>query len=144
MTEKIEIRNIKVYDPLDDGIDAKAYRKIKAYLERFSTQAYYVFHDGLQEKVLKSKLEKNTTLDEFLFGEKGYLKRGGGENTIIFLNGRFYAEYKGSEIFQAPDLDQIAKETNSIPFAFSYSSSMNEYFKKQEFINSVLKIEDKK
>lgn len=117
----MDIHDIKVYNPKDDGLDYKAYLKIKAYFEKLSTKAFDIFNKGLAKKVLNSKIDKNTNLREFLFGEKGYLVKR--QISVIFLDGKHHSTYPSDISPSSDDLEKFAKATNSIPFAFSFSKS---------------------
>lgn len=117
----MDIKDLKVYDPKSDGITAEKVREISEAIDKMHPRASYFFKDGLTEKVLDSKIAGNgLTLRKFLSGKNGYLAKK-GEVCVVFMDGKFHSEYNGSNF---PDLDKLEKETNSIPFAFSYSSAI--------------------
>jgi hypothetical protein len=118
---KINIGNIKVYNPKDDGLDAKRYNEIINSLSKLSPTACNVFEDNLENRVLDSKIEGNLTLRDFLLGEDGYLRKY-PEMTVIFIDGKWKSTYLNKDI-DSKTLNKLMEETNSIPFAFRYTHS---------------------
>ena len=130
----VDIKEIKVYDPKQDGLDFQTYERAFLAVEQVSPRAADLLLDGLHNRILKSKVDGQKTLREFLFGKDGYFSGKETFAAVMFLDGRFKEEYN---IPTYPNLDTIANETNSIPLMFFHDPEGEHYLKLREAMTRI-------
>ena len=108
----VDIRDIIVYDPKNDGYDL-------AYLIKFEANSGR-FLDGLYEKLRGSRVEDGKTLQDFLYADNGYFLRKLTVKAVAFMDGRFHSEYDASsgadERLFHTSWEVESRDKNAIPF----------------------------
>ncbi len=111
----MDIREINVFDP------KVSYTDLCARADRMN------YHVKLLEQVSQSDIGNGRTLEDFLCNNKtGYFRRNNVE-LVIFLKGKFHSEYPNWRSISEKQLDQIAKDTNAIPFIYHAPIELDEY-----------------
>jgi hypothetical protein len=122
----MKIEDLKVYDPKQDGLDFQSYSKEYDSLFAINMKKAYDFNDSLYQKIQNSKVESGVTLDKFL---DDFFANQDNIVAVVFVDGKLYSQLDRTS-YKKLNLDEIAKETGSIPFAFSYFPEVEEYLKK--------------
>ena len=73
-----------------------------------------------------SIVDRDATLDEYLFGEDGYLINRDKKTTIVFMDGKFHSQHDGRFSLSDEEFIALGCENNSIPFMFSYAPPKNQ------------------
>ena len=111
----LDIKEIRVFDP------EVTYAQLCTRPDRMN------YHLELLEQVSQSDIGNGRTLEDFLCDkETGYFRRNNVE-LVIFLKGKFHSEYSNSRPISEKQLDQIAKDTNAIPFIYHAPIELDEY-----------------
>ena len=132
----MDIQDVKVYDPKQDGLDFETYRKAYDAAMAVNRKAAYAMNDGLFQKVENSEVEHGRTLGAFLNDEDGFFQNHSETVAVLFMDGRFHSQYD-REGYKTLELDKLAQQSNAIPFAFSYFPEVDEYLRKQDAIQAL-------
>lgn len=132
----MDIKDVKVYDPKQDGLDFETYRKAYDAAMAVNRRAAYAMHGGLFQKVEDSEVEHGRTLGAFLNDAKGFFQNHPETVAVLFMDGRFHSQYD-REGYKTLELDKLAQQSNSLPFAFSHFPEVDEYLQKQEFFQAL-------
>ena len=126
----IDIKKIKVYNPRDDGWDYETYLAIFKYVKReLGQEVLSKLRTSLEQKVLSSEVEEGLTLREYLKGYDGYFSTHPDVAHVVFVDGRFHSEYQNGKLDLTKKREEIAKETNSIPFIYGRSPLIETLYK---------------
>lgn len=123
----MDLEEIKVYNPKEDGFDYDVFKKTYNFLsKRYGIGVANNFQELINNKVLDSRVEGKETLREYLWGldEKGldgYFEDNEEEiEGVIIMDGKVRAKYKSlNEIPNEKDLETLAKAFDSMTFVYS-------------------------
>lgn len=126
----VKIQDLRVYDPMRDGLDFVTYNKLYSVVSSVSAVAANAMFDGIQAKVEESPIRDGQTLREFLYGSEGFFPAHRDIRAVLFMNGRFLADYT-DEGWKHLSLEEVAIKSNAIPFLFFSLPSQVEAYLQQ-------------
>ena len=114
----VDIRDIIVYDPKNDGYDLTAYLTEVDPVK--SAKFAGKILDRLYKKLRESRVEGDKTLENFLYANDGYFLQRPTVKAVVFMDGRFHSEYDASsgadENLFHTTWDVEHRDKNAIPF----------------------------
>ncbi|MBM3232630.1 hypothetical protein FJZ18_00485 [Candidatus Pacearchaeota archaeon] len=105
------IDQISVYNPGDEGHTKKT-------MLALPESGAEILIKSIHDKALRGIVDGGTTLDDYLYGERGYFQRNKGIYKVIFVRGRLHNAMTRKETSQGKSLDHIADKCDDIPLIF--------------------------
>ena len=119
----MDLTELRVYDPGDDGLDYKTYAATFWSIFQESAEKAKAFHDGIMDEISYSEVSEGSTLEECI---GRYFEDNKKISAVLFIGGRYHSSYCFNEISEM-DILAIAVETNKVPALYITEHGWNAY-----------------